>query len=120
MKKTLEEREIRIWEANKEEENWIGIVGYNNEKRDTNKKEVDRQHPPSSHRKLQTNKQRHTSEKKVEESQPTEISPRRKMLVKKLKAQQSLPSAHYSFVSTKAKKLFIEAIQSKQPIKGIH
>lgn len=57
----------------------------------------------------------------IENSKPTNRdTPRRKMLVKKLKAQQSLPSAHYSFVSAKAKKLFIEAIQSKQPIKGRH
>lgn len=53
---------------------------------------------------------RDTSKKKEEDSQPTEMPPRRKMLVKKLKAQQSPPSAHYSFVSAKGKKMFIEVI----------
>lgn len=52
-----------------------------------------------------------------EEPQPTVPTPRRKMLAKKSKPQQSSVTTHYPFISTKAKRAFNETIQGKQPIK---
>lgn len=54
---------------------------------------------------------------KDEEGQTQKPPPRRKMLAKGSNTQQSIAPAHYPFISTRAKKLFIEIIWGKQSTK---